>query len=100
MLAESAYLFRHALLRDAAYQLQLPGDRARLHGIAFELIEALSGGRPPGLSPLDSEARAVPPHRCDEVDAGELHEGGGRTAERGVVLKRFLKSDLPPRGEG
>lgn len=30
MHAELAYLFRHALLRDAAYQLQLPGDRARL----------------------------------------------------------------------
>ncbi|KAF0247056.1 MAG: hypothetical protein FD180_173, partial [Planctomycetota bacterium] len=41
MIAETAYLFRHALLRDAAYQLQLPGDRARLHGIALRAIEAL-----------------------------------------------------------
>ena len=45
--AEEAYLFRHALLRDAAYQLQLPGDRERLHLLAFELIEALAGGPPP-----------------------------------------------------
>lgn len=45
--AETAYLFRHALLRDAAYQLQLPADRARLHALAFEILERLNGGRPP-----------------------------------------------------
>ena len=39
--AEQIYFFRHALLRDAAYQLQLPGDRARLHGLAF----AMTAGR-------------------------------------------------------
>lgn len=33
------YLFRHALLRDAAYELQLPADKARLHGLALKLIE-------------------------------------------------------------
>ncbi|MBI2923414.1 MAG: hypothetical protein HYY18_20340, partial [Planctomycetes bacterium] len=38
--AELAYVFRHALVRDAAYHLQMPGDRARLHGLAFALIEA------------------------------------------------------------
>lgn len=35
------YLFRHALLRDAAYDLQLPADKARLHGLALRLIEQL-----------------------------------------------------------
>ena len=33
------YLFRHALLRDAAYDLQLPADKSRLHGLALKLIE-------------------------------------------------------------
>lgn len=48
--AEQAYLFRHSLLRDAAYQLQLPSDRANLHAIAFELIEqALATGGKPAL---------------------------------------------------
>ncbi|MBI2920950.1 MAG: hypothetical protein HYY18_07685 [Planctomycetes bacterium] len=47
--AERAYLFRHALLRDAAYQLQLPRDRERLHALALEAIEALAGG--PGDPP-------------------------------------------------
>ena len=49
--AEAAYLFRHALLRDAAYQLQLPGERARLHALAFSLIEQLAGGPPPPPDP-------------------------------------------------
>ena len=39
--AETAYLFRHALVREAAYQLQLPVDRARLHALALELCEVL-----------------------------------------------------------
>lgn len=43
MEAETAYLFRHALLRDAAYQLQLPGDRARLHALALEIMESAFG---------------------------------------------------------
>lgn len=39
--AEQAYLFRHALLRDAAYGLQLPAERARLHEHAVESFLAL-----------------------------------------------------------
>ncbi|MEK7466602.1 MAG: hypothetical protein AAB074_04235 [Planctomycetota bacterium] len=52
--AETDYLFRHALLRDAAYQLQLPGDRARLHAPAFSVLEELYGGRPPIPAPPDA----------------------------------------------
>jgi len=64
--AESAYLFRHALLRDAAYQLQLPGDRARLHGVAFSVIEGVHGGPPPPPAPLDAiDAPETLPHATD-----------------------------------
>ncbi|NUN50659.1 MAG: hypothetical protein HUU15_17750, partial [Candidatus Brocadiae bacterium] len=49
---ESAYLFRHALARDAAYHLQLPGERARLHGLAFAVIESACGGRAPAAPAL------------------------------------------------
>lgn len=45
MHAEAAYLFRHAVLRDAAYQLQLPGERARLHALAVTVLEDLAAGR-------------------------------------------------------
>ncbi|MCC6738955.1 MAG: hypothetical protein IT452_07900 [Planctomycetia bacterium] len=50
-------MFRHAVLRDAAYQLQLPRDRARAHALAFEAIEELCGGRP-GDAPLDSTSHS------------------------------------------
>ncbi|MBE7490606.1 MAG: hypothetical protein HS108_02415 [Planctomycetes bacterium] len=33
------YLFRHVALRDAAYGLQLPSERARLHRLALEILE-------------------------------------------------------------
>lgn len=39
--AEEAYLFTHATLREAAYQLWMPSDRARLHAFALEILEAL-----------------------------------------------------------
>lgn len=53
MHAEDAYLFRHALLRDAAYSLHLPNERARLHGLALDLIESLFDGPPPEVRPQD-----------------------------------------------
>jgi tetratricopeptide (TPR) repeat protein len=66
--AEDAYLFRHALLRDAAYQMQLPGERARLHGLSARLLEILFGGRPP--QPPDLRARPasrLQPHATDAI---------------------------------
>lgn len=41
MHAETAYIFRHALLRDAAYGLQPPRERGVLHGLALEILQAL-----------------------------------------------------------
>jgi tetratricopeptide (TPR) repeat protein len=38
MHAEQAYVFRHALLRDAAYVLQPPSERSRLHAHAGEIL--------------------------------------------------------------
>lgn len=39
--AEHAYLFRHAVLRDAAYSLQPPSSRADLHKLALAILEHL-----------------------------------------------------------
>lgn len=44
MHGELAYLFRHALLRDAAYDLQPPGERGALHRVAHDVIESLFAG--------------------------------------------------------
>ncbi|MHC4841351.1 MAG: tetratricopeptide repeat protein [Planctomycetota bacterium] len=46
MHAEDAYFFRHAIVRDAAYELQLPIDRASLHIDAIDVLEKAFGGRP------------------------------------------------------
>lgn len=38
--SDDAYLFRHSLIRNAAYQGQLPGVRASIHAAAFDIIES------------------------------------------------------------
>jgi tetratricopeptide (TPR) repeat protein len=66
--AEHAYLFRHALLRDAAYEMQLPSERAHLHAFAFRLIEQAFGGPAPDAAPLDEVPQLkLAPHSTDPV---------------------------------
>ena len=81
MSAETAYLFRHALLREAAYQLQLPGDRSRLHALALSVLEELAGGRPPEPPPLGPDVDVlIPPHASDAFArelAGQAGSAGG-----------------------
>ena len=79
--AEEAYLFRHALLRDAAYQLQMPGDRAKLHALTLEAIELLAGGRAPEPLPGERGEGVFKPHSTDPF-AWELAEHA-RQAEQG-----------------
>jgi tetratricopeptide (TPR) repeat protein len=59
--AEQAYLFRHALVRDAAYALQLPGERARLHRLALNTLEGLlpETERDPHAAELAAHARSA-----------------------------------------
>ena len=96
MHAEQDYLFRHALLRDAAYQLQLPGDRARLHGLAFAVLEDFCGGPPPDPPPLDAaDPPAFRPHATDPF-ALELADHARATRGRGetLYLQRALEVAL------
>ncbi len=44
-LAELRYLFKHALLRDAAYEMQLAARRRELHRAAGEALEVLYAAR-------------------------------------------------------
>jgi tetratricopeptide (TPR) repeat protein len=37
--AEDIYFFTHAAIRDAAYQLHMPSERARLHELALAVLE-------------------------------------------------------------
>lgn len=79
MHAESAYLFRHALLRDAAYELQMPADRSRLHEHAMEILQ--SGHEVPaadsaGAHPLDAACAELARH----ARAARLSPGGNTAA--------------------
>jgi len=85
--AEAAYLFRHALLRDAAYEMQLPADRARLHALAIDSIE--SG---PGRSELEvfahcRAANAIAPALTDNCKKLLSH------GEHGVSRKTAKQQD-------
>ena len=65
--AEIAYLFRHALLRDAAYQLQMPADRARLHGWVVQIFESFYGGRPDKPQPFSANKEPFVAHALDPI---------------------------------
>lgn len=76
--AEEAYLFAHATLREAAYQLWLPSDRARLHAFALEILEALP----------ESELERMAPEL-----AGHAHWAQqGVDAQRDVAVLATLRS--------
>ncbi|MBK9974024.1 MAG: tetratricopeptide repeat protein [Planctomycetes bacterium] len=93
--AEDAYVFRHALVRDAAYELQPPSARARLHGLALGCLEELTGGRP-DETPVAIDDGATDAHPCDAValqladHAGLAEPGtvGDRAALRCLYLRR------------
>lgn len=53
--AEEIYRFRHALMRQAAYDMQLPAERARLHALVLELTEKQLGQADAALEPLAAE---------------------------------------------
>lgn len=67
--AETAYLFRHALVRSAAYELQLPGDRAELHALVVRLVIDWFGADDRTLAPFAAEL-------CDHAGAGLLDRPG------------------------
>jgi tetratricopeptide (TPR) repeat protein len=74
MHAETAYLFRHVLMRDAAYQLQPPTDRAALHKLALGLLEEML---PPAVrrdlaEELADHAREAMPAAADHRERHEL----------------------------
>lgn len=68
---EPVYLFQHVMLREAAYQLQLPADRAALHLAAFQFLH--------GSLPADQR----PPHAAELL--GHLRAGSPRPMPHGLA---------------
>lgn len=83
--AEDIYVFRHALLREAAVQLQLPSVRARLNLLAFEIIEQLHGGRPQIGSEADSASARIDQTAIEDV-ALELYQHLSQAKRDGAHL--------------
>lgn len=78
--AETAYFFRHALLRDAAYELHPPSPRRALHRLALGILEELIP--PAERGPLAQEF------------AWHAHQGQhvvGRTTRSLGLLRRELE---------
>lgn len=96
MQAETAYLFRHALLRDAAYQLQVPSKRARLHELVLELLPSLL--TPSELSETEREladhallaAAGATPERANQLGLMEL---GYLTSAAQTARARYQNAD-------
>jgi len=67
--AEDAYLFRHAMLREAAHDLMLPGTRAHLHGLVLGVLEEIVD--PQNLDSFAAEladhARQAQPEEPDKL---------------------------------
>lgn len=78
--AEQAYLFRHAVLRQAAYQLQPPLQRARVHELALEILENL-----PGLN-----LRATALELADHAENAMAGATDARAAELREKLATYL----------
>ena len=73
MHAETVYLFRHAIMRDAAYQMQMPEERARQHARSIEVLEELFGGRPLAIELTGARRPILDDHPLD-LFAEELAE--------------------------
>lgn len=73
MTAELAYLFRHAVVREAAYELQLPSDREQLHAVAAELLQGQHADS------LDAAAAEIARH---------LRLGGASRAQERTFVRR------------
>jgi predicted ATPase len=66
--ANDVYLFRHALTRDAAYQLMPPSARARLHAHAAAELETLVGDELDAASPDIADHLRIAIRWCDQPD--------------------------------
>ena len=96
MHAETAYLFRHALMRDAAYQLQLPGDRARLHLLALEILEAVCAG---DQEAEDALALDLADHAAQAAATADADQPEVRRRELGWLLRALDHADRTFRNE-
>jgi tetratricopeptide (TPR) repeat protein len=87
--AEDSYLFRHAMMRLAAYELQPPVERSELHAYAYGIIEALPHDDPDAIAyELAGHARGAAAHDPDQRRSAEMHKREGLWLERAMQRAR------------
>ncbi|MCA8935126.1 MAG: tetratricopeptide repeat protein [Planctomycetes bacterium] len=87
--AENAYLFRHAMMRAAAYDLQPPVERSELHTHAYAIIEALPHPDPDAFAyELAGHARDAAVGTPDIARRREMSEREARWLGRAMQRAR------------
>jgi tetratricopeptide (TPR) repeat protein len=87
--AEDAYLFRHTMMRLAAYELQPPLERSELHAHAFAIIEALPHDDPDIFAyELAGHARDAALALPDERRRNDLHQREAGWLNRAMLRAR------------
>ncbi|MFC4694171.1 ATP-binding protein [Geodermatophilus arenarius] len=99
-LATGAYRFRHALMRDAAYETQVLDVRRRTHAAVAEALAA-QGAEPALVAQHLDLASATLPAVARYVEAAQAEQDRGAHAEAARLLTRALElvEPLPPSEE-
>ena len=93
-LSELRYLFKHVLLRDAAYDMQVRARRAELHQLAAEALETLYADDPAG--PLQRDRLSLT-RRLRFRDLSELAAQARRyLTQAGEQANEQVRERLPP----
>lgn len=87
--AEDHYLFRHAVVRDAAYGLQPPSERGQMHVAVLDIELALHKGAPPATIAAELSEHAGAAIACG-LDTEYLRQ----------LRVRFLKQAMHSAGDG
>ncbi|MCA8914784.1 MAG: hypothetical protein KDB90_05180 [Planctomycetes bacterium] len=84
--AETAYLFRHAMVREAAYQLQPPADRSGLHVLALDILESVLAQAGPVMQKIHAAELA---HHARTAQEGATPAFAAELQERELGLLRI-----------
>ncbi|MCA8945596.1 MAG: tetratricopeptide repeat protein [Planctomycetes bacterium] len=87
--AEDHYLFRHAVVRDAAYSLQPPSERGQLHAAVLDIQLAQHNDAPPAAIAAELSEHAGAAIACG-LDTERMRE----------LRVKFLKKAMEAAGDG
>jgi tetratricopeptide (TPR) repeat protein len=110
MSAEQAYLFVHALVRDAAYDLQMPSERCELHRLAIDAFESCLDAEVLSVHALEladhaavardhSDDSELVQTECRYLDAGYRYALSRDQVNEAITALERLTALLPERSD-